>query len=140
MIPKASGGMRPLGIPTVRDRIVQQTLRQVLEPIYEEKFSSRSHGFRPERGCHTAISVVDKAVAYGYSWVVDADIRSFFDTVDHEKLIDAVAEEVADGRVLKLIRQILKSGVQLPSVTRIEPTEVGTPQGGLFRQLWRILR
>ena len=130
MIPKASGGMRPLGIPTVRDRIVQQALRQVLEPIYEEKFSSRSHGFRPERGCHTAISVVDKAIAYGYSWVVDADIRSFFDTVDHEKLIDAVAEEVADGRILKLIRQILKSGVQLPSVTGIEPTEVGTPQGG----------
>jgi RNA-directed DNA polymerase len=130
MIPKASGGQRPLGIPTVRDRIVQQALRQILEPIFEAKFSTRSHGFRPERGCHTALAVVDKAVRKGYTWVVDADIQKFFDSVDHEKLIDAVAEEVADGRILKLIRQILQSGVQLPSVHGTEPTDEGTPQGG----------
>jgi len=130
MIPKAGGGQRPLGIPTVRDRIVQQALRQILEPIFEAKFSTRSHGFRPERGCQTALAVVDHAIRFGYTWVVDADIRSFFDSVDHEKLIDAVAEEVADGRILKLIRQILKSGVQLPSVQGIEPTDTGTPQGG----------
>ena len=130
MIPKGSGGQRPLGVPTVRDRIVQQALRQILEPIFEAKFSTRSHGFRPERGCHTALAVVDRAVRCGYTWVVDADIRSFFDSVDHETLIDAVAEEVADGRILKLIRQILKSGVQLPSVHGIEPTDKGTPQGG----------
>ena len=130
MIPKASGGQRPLGVPTVRDRIVQQALRQILEPIFEAKFSTRSHGFRPERGCATALAVVDRAVRAGYTWVVDADIRSFFDSVDHEKLIDFVAEEIADGRILKLIRQILKSGVQLPSVPGIEPTDAGTPQGG----------
>ena len=130
MIPKSSGGQRPLGIPTVRDRIVQQALRQILEPIFELKFSTCSHGFRPERGCHTALAIVDRAVRGGYKWVVDADIRSFFDSVDHEKLIDAVADEIADGRILKLIRQILKSGVQLPSVHGIEPTDEGTPQGG----------
>jgi len=130
MIPKSSGGFRPLGIPTVRDRILQQALRQILEPIFEAKFSTRSHGFRPERGCNTALAVVDRAVHGKYTWVVDADIRSFFDSVDHEKLIDAVAEEVADGRILKLIRQILQSGVQLPSVHGIEPTDEGTPQGG----------
>lgn len=129
-IPKSGGGQRPLGIPTVRDRIVQQALLQVLEPIFEAKFSRRSHGFRPERGCHTALDVVDRAVRHGYEWVVDADLKQFFDTVEHEKLIDAVAEEVADGSVLKLIRLILQAGVQLPETAGIEPTELGTPQGG----------
>lgn len=131
-IPKGGkgGGERPLGIPTVRDRIVQQALRQVLEPIYEPRFSHRSHGFRPKRGCATALAVVDQAVRHGYEWVVDADLEAFFDTVDHEKLIDAVAEEVADGSVLRLIRQILGSGVWLPNTAEVEPTELGTPQGG----------
>lgn len=129
-IPKSGGGQRPLGIPTVRDRIVQQALRQILEPIFEGKFSRRSHGFRPERGCATALAVVDRAVKHGYGWVVDADIQSFFDTVDHEKLLNAVNEEVADGSVLKLIRRILQAGVSLPTVSEVEPTELGTPQGG----------
>lgn len=129
-IPKGAGGTRPLGIPTVRDRIVQQALRQVLEPIFEGVFSTRSHGFRPERGCATALEVVDKAIGYGYSWVVDADIASFFDTVDHERLLTALNEEIADGSVLRLIRSILKSGVQLPKVAQSDPTELGTPQGG----------
>ena len=129
-LPKSAGGKRPLGIPTVRDRIVQQALRQVLEPIFERVFSSRSHGFRPERGCASALGVVDRAIGHGYTWVVDADIASFFDTVDHEKLLAAVNEEVADGSVLRLIRMILKAGVQLPHVSESEPTELGTPQGG----------
>jgi len=129
-IPKGAGGKRPLGIPTIRDRIVQQALRQVLEPIFEGVFSTRSHGFRPERGSPTALSVVERAIRTGYTWVVDADIASFFDTVDHEKLLDAVNEEVADGSVLRLIRFILKSGVKLPQVCDTEPTEQGTPQGG----------
>jgi group II intron reverse transcriptase/maturase len=131
-IPKGGkgGGQRPLGIPTVRDRIVQQALRQVLEPIFEPLFSRRSHGFRPRRGCETALEVVDRAVRHGYMWVVDADLEAFFDTVDHEKLIDAVAEEIADGSVLRLIRQILRSGVWLPNAAEVEPTELGTPQGG----------
>jgi RNA-directed DNA polymerase len=132
LIPKGGkgGGQRPLGIPTVRDRIVQQALRQVLEPIFEAKFSPRSHGFRPERGLSTALPVVDRAVRHGYQWVVDADLKAFFDTVDHEQLIDAVAEEIADGSVLRLIRLILRSGVFLPGAAEVEPTELGTPQGG----------
>jgi RNA-directed DNA polymerase len=110
-IPKSGGGQRPLGIPTVRDRIVQQALRQILEPIFERKFSNRSHGFRPERGCATALAVVDRAVKHGYQWVVDADLQAFFDTVDHTT-------------------QILRAGVSLPAMAEIEPTELGTPQGG----------
>jgi RNA-directed DNA polymerase len=129
-IPKSDGGQRPLGIPTVRDRIVQQALLQILEPIFEAKFSNRSHGFRRGRGCTTALEVIDQAVRHGYGWVVDADLRQFFDTVDHEKLLDALNEEVADGSVLRLIRRILTAGVQLPDAAGIEPTELGTPQGG----------
>jgi RNA-directed DNA polymerase len=129
-LPKPGGGRRPLGIPTVRDRVVQTALLQVLEPLFERKFSKRSHGFRPERGCATALCEVDQAVRYGYGWVVDADIQSFFDTVDHEKLLDALNEEVADGRVLLMIRQILAAGVIEPLAVGMEPTEVGTPQGG----------
>lgn len=130
LIPKSGGGRRALGVPTVEDRIVQQALLQVLQPIFETRFSSRSHGFRPERGCHTALSVVDRAVRHGYEWVVDADIRSFFDTVDHERLLAAVNEEVADGSVLRLIRRILQAGVFHPLTSAVEPTELGTPQGG----------
>lgn len=129
-IPKAGGGQRPLGIPTVRDRIVQQAIGQVLSPIFEKKFTTRSHGFRPERGSKTALKVVDQAIRAGYRWVVDADIRCFFDTVDHEKLIDAVAEEIADGSVLRLIRGILRAGVVMPETSSMEPTELGTAQGG----------
>jgi RNA-directed DNA polymerase len=126
-IPKgAGGGERPLGIPTIRDRIVQQALRQVLEPIFEGVFSTRSHGFRPGRGSPTALDVVERAIRKGYTWVVDADIASFFDTVDHEKLLSAINEEIADGSVLRLIRYILKAGVQLPQVSESEPTELGT--------------
>lgn len=129
-IPKGSGGKRPLGIPTVRDRIVQQALSQVLGPIFEAEFSPRSHGFRPERGCHTALGVVDKAIRAGYEWVVDADIEAFFDTVNHDRLIAAVNERVSDGSVLRLIRRMLEAGVIEPGVDAIEPTDLGTPQGG----------
>ncbi len=127
-IPKSDGGERRLGIPCVRDRIVQTAVAKVLEPIFEAKFSERSHGFRPGRGCQTALAQVDRAVQAGYEWVVDADIERFFDTVDHEKLIEAVNEEVADGSVLRLVRTFLEAGV-LDGSTRIE-VEEGTPQGG----------
>lgn len=129
-IPKSGGGQRPLGIPTIRDRIVQQALAQVLGPIFEAKFSPRSHGFRPGRGCATALQIVDQAVRHGYGWVVDADLHSFFDTVDHERLLTALNEEVADGSVLRLVRRILRAGVSLPDLGESEPTEQGTPQGG----------
>ena len=128
-IPKPGGGTRPLGIPTVRDRIVQQAVLQILQPIFEAKFSDYSHGFRPKRGCATALSIVDRAVKFGYEWIVDADIEKFFDTVDHEVLLDALHEEVTDGSVLGLIRMFLESGVLLDG-GELEPTELGTPQGG----------
>jgi len=127
-IPKPDGGERVLGIPCVRDRIVQTAVARVLEPIFEAKFSHRSHGFRPGRGCQTALAQVDRAVQSGYEWVVDADIERFFDTVDHQKLMQAVNEEIADGTVLRLIEAFLQAGV-LDGSTRIE-VEEGTPQGG----------
>ena len=129
-IPKSGGGQRPLGIPTVRDRIVQQALLQILGPIFEAKFRPQSHGFRPQRGCATALKVVDRVIGLGYSWVVDADIATFFDTVNHDRLIAEVNEEVSDGSVLRLIRRILEAGVIEPAVDEVEPTEEGTPQGG----------
>jgi len=128
-IPKPGSGTRNLGIPCLRDRIVQQALKQVLEPIFERKFSKHSHGFRPGKGVATACQVADWAVEHKYDWVVDLDLKDFFDTVNHDLLLDAVNEEVADGSVLRLIRQILKSGIVLPT-GGWEPTEQGTPQGG----------
>ena len=128
-ISKTGGGKRPLGIPTVRDRIVQQAVLQVLSPIFEEKFSPHSHGFRPGRGCETALDVVDRALRYGYEFVVDADISKFFDSVDHELLLERMNEQIADGSVLKLVRAFLESGV-LVAGEREETTGVGTPQGG----------
>lgn len=128
-IPKAGGGTRALGVPSVRDRVVQQAVYQVLSPIFEEKFSPRSHGFRPGRGCETALGVVDCALQYGYEWVVDADISKFFDNVDHELLLGQLNEEIADGSVLRLVEAFLKSGVLMDG-GEVEPTELGTPQGG----------
>jgi RNA-directed DNA polymerase len=128
-IPKAGGGKRPLGIPCVRDRIVQQAVLQVLQPIFEPLFSRRSHGFRPERGTRTALEVVDRALEHGYEWVVDADIERFFETVDHELLNRQLNAVIADGSVLNLIQAFLKSGV-LVGGSEIAATEVGTPQGG----------
>jgi len=128
-IPKAGGGKRPLGIPTVRDRIVQQAVLQVLSPIFEPLFSHASHGFRPERGCATALEIVDRALACGYEWVVDADIERFFDSVDHCRVIRLLNEEIADGSVLNLIEAFLKSGVLIGG-SEVAATEMGTPQGG----------
>jgi len=128
-IPKAGGGKRALGIPTVRDRIVQQAVLQVLSPIFEKQFSPLSHGFRPGLGCETALAVVDQALRYGYEYVVDADISKFFDTVDHELLLELMNQQIADGTVLQLVRAFLKSGVLVAGEVE-EPTEVGTPQGG----------
>ncbi len=129
LIPKTGGGERPLGIPTVRDRIVQQALLQVLLPVFEPGFSDRSHGYRPERGCETCLNVVDQAIRHGYSWVVDADIKGFFDNMDHDILMQLIREEIADGTVLNLIEAILEAGVIEPNVSELEPTELGTSQG-----------
>ncbi len=130
MIPKPDGGERALGIPCVRDRIVQVAVVQIMEPIFEEQFSNYSHGFRPGKGCQTALAIVDQALRYGYNWVVDLDIRRFFDTVDHAILLQAVRERITDGSVLHLVRAFLCGGVMVEAESEPEATEEGTPQGG----------
>lgn len=129
LIPKPDGGQRKLGIPTVRDRIVQTAVCFKLSPIFETKFSGHSHGFRPNRGCQTALRELWEALDEGYEYIVDADISKFFDTVDHEILLAAVNEEIADGKVLYLIRQFLDCGV-MQATGELLPQEEGTPQGG----------
>ena len=125
-----AGGQRPRGIPSIRDRIVQQARRPILEPLFAGKFSQHRHGFRPEKGGAPALSGVDPAIQGGYQWGVDADRQAFFDTVDHEKWLAALNEEIAEGSVLRRVRQILKAGVVWPATATVEPPELGPPQGG----------
>ncbi|MFQ5539450.1 MAG: group II intron reverse transcriptase/maturase [Candidatus Binatia bacterium] len=132
-IPKASGGKRPLGIPTLRDRIVQQAVRLVIEPLLERKFSPASFGFRPGRSPHDAHRAVVIYRKQGYRWVVDADIESFFDRVDHGLLLSWVAEEVKDRAIFRLIRAWLKCGVM--EEMRVRKLITGTPQGGVISPL-----
>lgn len=133
-IPKpGSTETRPLGIPTVRDRVVQAALRQVLEPIFEATFAPTSYGFRPGRGCKDALREVDRLLNAGFLYVVDVDIRKYFDTIPQEALLARVAERVSDGRVLALIRQFLTQGVMEQGVCH--PPEAGTPQGGVISPL-----
>jgi group II intron reverse transcriptase/maturase len=107
-IPKMAGGLRKLGIPAIFDRICQQALVQRMEPIFEPNFADCSFGNRPGRSPHMAIREVWKALMAGYEWIVDADLRKFFDTIEQERLVDLVAEEISDGRVLNLIRHMLR--------------------------------
>lgn len=131
-IPKPDGKERPLGIPTVRDRIVQQALKNILEPIFEPVFSEDSYGYRPNKDAKRAIR---KVIEYRDEkpYVVDADIKKFFDNVDHDILLDLVNEKVSDGTVLRLLRQFLESGVLEES--KIRETTIGTPQGGVISPL-----
>ena len=126
-IPKGDGRTRPLGIPTVKDRIVQQAVRLVIEPIFEAGFADGSWGFRPGRGCHGALREVDRLIKDGYTFVVDADLRSYFDTIPHDALMDRVGEKVSDGRLLDLIRGWLQADI-LKGVEQWTPTQ-GSPQG-----------
>lgn len=128
-IPKPGGGQRGLGIPNVIDRWVQQAVFQVLEPIYEPTFHVSSHGFRPNRGGHTAIAEAKTHVEAGYEVVVDIDLSKFFDRVHHQRLLDRLAQRITDRRILILIRRMLKAKVVLPDGTCVA-TEEGTPQGG----------
>jgi RNA-directed DNA polymerase len=134
MIPKAgSPEKRPLGIPTIRDRVAQAALRQGIEPIFERKFAAQSYGFRPGRGCKDALRRVDQLLNEGKTWVVDADLKSFFDTIPHEKLLERFEEEIADGRVIELVKGFLRQGVL--SETEITIPEAGTPQGAVISPL-----
>jgi RNA-directed DNA polymerase len=128
-IPKSGGGERGLGIPNVVDRMVQEAVRRVLEPLYEPTFHAGSHGFRPGRGCQTAIAAARTHLAEGYAWVVDIDLEKFFDRVCHQRLMSRLAQRVEDKRLLVLIGQMLKAQVVLPDGVRVA-TEEGVPQGG----------
>ena len=134
-IPKpGSQEQRPLGVPTIKDRAVQGAVLQVIEPIFERDFAAQSYGFRPGKGCKDALRRVDELLRSGQHWVVDADLKSYFDSIPQEGLMERVGEKIADGKVLKLLEQMLGAGV-MDSVKGWQPTERGTPQGAVVSPL-----
>ncbi len=137
-IPKSSGGERPLGIPTVKDRVVQTALCLMLMPMWEADFHPRSFGFRPKRRAHQAIAEIQKAVQQGYVEIIDADVSKYFDTIPHRELMKAVARRVSDGSVLRLIKSWLRAPVveeDKDGTRRVIPNRRGTPQGGVISPL-----
>lgn len=132
-IPKADGKARPLGIPAVRDRVVQAALKMVIEPIFEVQFREGSYGFRPGRGCKDALREVDRLLKEGYTHVVDADLKGYFDTIPHDRLMALVEGSISDGRVLSLIESFLHQDI-MTETARWQP-EAGTPQGAVLSPL-----
>ncbi len=126
---------RPLGIPAVRDRVAQEVIRRLLAPIFEPLFHDCSFGFRPKRNCHSAIQRVLAYHDAGYCITLDADISGFFDNIPHKLIVDAVAEEVADGNILNLIERFLAAGVMENGI--FKPTSIGTPQGVSSARYWQ---
>jgi RNA-directed DNA polymerase len=127
-IPKPDGGTRQLGIPTVVDRLVQQALLQVLEPLYDPTFSPSSYGFRPGKSAHQALESARQYVAEGYNWVVDLDLEKFFDRVNHDILMGRIAKRIGDKRILRLLRAYLEAGILVEGI--VMTRDEGTPQGG----------
>jgi RNA-directed DNA polymerase len=134
-IPKlGSKELRPLGIPTVEDRVVQTAVRNVIEPIFENVFAEHSYGFRPGRGAKDALRRVDQLLKAGRNWVVDADLKGYFDSIPQDKLLAAVAEHISDGAVIELIEKMLRQGM-MESGKGWQPTQTGTPQGAVVSPL-----
>jgi group II intron reverse transcriptase/maturase len=131
-IPKPKGGRRPLGIPTWSDKLIEEVLRFILEAYYEPKFSESSHGFRPGKGCHTALEAIQNQWT-GVKWFIEGDIKGCFDNIDHEKLIEIIGEDVQDNRLLRLLRNLLKAGYM--EDWRYGNTYSGTPQGAIISPL-----
>lgn len=136
LIPKKGkpGEKRPLGIPAIRDRVCQQALKNRLEPIFEPLFSECSFGYRPGRSTHQAMRKIYREIMDGCEWIVDADLRDFFGTVHHEPLIEMIAEQVSDGRILRLVRQMLEAGYMESGKRYATPS--GTPQGSVVSPLF----
>ena len=135
-IPKLSGGERPLGIPNVRDRVVQTAAKLILEPIFEADFEEDSYGFRPKRDAHQALDAIREALRAGMGWVIDADVESYFDTIPHDRLMKAVAERVVDGPMLALVKRFLEAPiVDERDDGRPRRNRQGTPQGGVISPL-----
>lgn len=133
MIPKANGKMRPLGIPCMRDKIVQEAIRMALEPILEVEFHDNSYGFRPNRNTHHAVFRCQHLMMCNFSWVIEGDVKACFDEISHDSILKVAREKVMDNKFLELIRRFLKAGVMIEGV--VQPTEKGVPQGGVISPL-----
>jgi Retron-type reverse transcriptase len=133
-IPKPDGKKRPLGIPNVRDRVVQQAILLVIQPIFEPDFHPSSYGYRPGRSCQHAVAKAQQfLVRYNLPWAVDMDLSKCFDTLDHEFILQGLNKKISDGTLLRLIKKFLKAGVMIDGVTKA--TETGSPQGGVISPL-----
>jgi RNA-directed DNA polymerase len=133
MIPKANGKLRPLGIPCLRDKIVQEAIRMALEPILEVEFHDHSYGFRPHRNTHHAVFRCQQLMRSGFTWVIEGDVKACFDEISHKAILGVLREKVQDNKFLDLISRFLKAGVMVDDV--VQPTEKGVPQGGVISPL-----